>query len=61
MPLPVAMELVKLALRPFKHSRKVTELLDQAMAMLMAQQTAGAQGGPPPQGQPLQVIQGGAQ
>jgi hypothetical protein len=61
MPLPVAMELVKLALRPFKHSRKVTELLDQALAMLTAQQTAGAQGGPPPQGQPLQVIQGGAQ
>ena len=66
MPLPIAMELVKLALRPFKHSRKVTELLDQAMMALMAQMPGaappGAPGGAPPsQGQPLQVIQGGAQ
>lgn len=66
LPLPIAMELVKLALRPFKQSRKVTELLDQAMQTLMSQ-APGAMapgmpqpGGPPPQ-QGLQVIQGGAQ
>lgn len=66
LPLPVAMELVKLALRPFKHSRKITELLDQAMMALTAQAGAGAPGGAPGQPtpggqQPLQVIQGGAQ
>lgn len=61
LPLPIAMELVKLALRPFKHSRKITELLDQAMMMLMGQQGGGVPGQPPAQGQPLQVIQGGAQ
>jgi hypothetical protein len=69
MPMPVAMELVKLALRPFKHSRKVTELLDQAMQIMMAQAGASAvPGGAPgqpmpgsPQAQQLQVIQGGAQ
>jgi hypothetical protein len=66
LPMPVAMELVKLALRPFKHSRKVTELLDQAMMMLTAKAGAaavpgGAPGQPMPGGQPLQVIQGGAQ
>lgn len=67
LPMPVAMELVKLALRPFKHSRKVTELLDQAMMTLTAQAGAGAvPGGAPGQPmpgreQPLQVIQGGAQ
>lgn len=70
LPLPIAMELVKLALRPFKHSRKVTELLDQAMMQLMVQAGAAAvpgglpgqsMPGQPPQGQPLQVIQGGAQ
>lgn len=67
LPLPVAMELVKLALRPFKHSRKVTELLDQAMMILSGQAGAaavpgGAPGQPMPGGQQsLQVIQGGAQ
>jgi len=57
LPVPIAMEMVKLALRPFKHSRKVTELLDQALMMLTAQQTAGPGAPPPGVGQPLQVIQ----
>jgi hypothetical protein len=69
LPLPIAMELVKLALRPFKHSRKITELLDQAMMALTAQAGAAAvPGGAPgqpmpgsPASQQLQVIQGGAQ
>jgi hypothetical protein len=68
LPLPIAMEMVKLALRPFKHSRKVTELLDQAMSALMVQAGAAAvPGGAPGQPMPggpqnqLQVIQGGAQ
>ena len=38
MPLPIAIEMLKMATRPFKHSRNLAMLLDKYMAMLMGQQ-----------------------
>jgi hypothetical protein len=57
MPLPIAIEFVKMAIAPFKGSRKLNELLDQAMMMVMGQmlpkpgmmpQPMGAPPGPQP-------------
>lgn len=48
MPLPIAIELVKLAVSPFKNARKINELLDKAMAMMMG----GMGGAPVPPGSP---------
>lgn len=56
LPLPIAMEFIKLSLKPFKYSRDVTALIDQTLAMMMQPQ----QGGQPAPGG-MQVIQGGMQ
>lgn len=38
MPLPVAMEFLKMLVKPFRNSRNVTNLMDQAVQMMMQQQ-----------------------
>ena len=45
MPLPVAVEFMKMLIKPFKHSREVMGLLDQYLIQL---QQAAPQGAPPP-------------
>lgn len=54
MPLPIAIEMLKLATRPFKQSRNLAMLLDKYMAILTQQ----APGGSPMPGQPAQGPQG---
>ncbi len=63
MPLPIAIEFVKMAIAPFKGSRKLNELLDQAMMMVMGQMMPKPgmipqQMGQPPGGQPAQMGSG---
>jgi hypothetical protein len=59
LPMPIAMEFIKIALKPFKHSRDITALIDKTMMMMMGPQAVQQPGAPAPGG--MQVIQGGMQ